>query len=118
MERGWFTQADQNKPRGILNFLSKVDCIPKSIIRETAAHFREGASPDEIIDSIGNTRRVALSGLYAEVLRRSDIPSTRAEALVRSTEASSVKRIDIVTRIWELIKVNTFHRSLSRVDLQ
>ena len=118
VERGWFTRADQEKPSGGLDFLSKVECLPKSIIRETAACFKEGASPGEIMDSIGNTRKVVLSGLYAEVLRRSDIPPTRAEELVRSTEASSVKRFDIVTRILELNRVPHFHQLLSRADLR
>ena len=32
VERGWFTRADQDKPKGTLDFLSKVECVPKSII--------------------------------------------------------------------------------------
>ena len=117
VERGWFTQADQNKPKEALDYLSKVECVPKSIIRETAAHFRDGVGPDEIVDAIGNTRKVVLSGLYAEVLRRSGTPPTRAEELVRSTEASSVKRSDIVIRILELNRVFRFHPLLSRAQL-
>ena len=117
VERGWFTRADQDKPMGTLDFLSKVDCVPRSVVREVATHFREGATPEEIMRAVGNTRKVVLSALYKEVLRRSDIPSTRAEELVRSTEVGSVTRLDIVTRVLELNGVFRTHYFLSCADL-
>ena len=117
VKRGWFTQADQDNPRGTLDFLSKVDCVPRSIILETAAHFRGGASPDEVMVSIGNTNKVVLSALYAEALRRSGVHSTRVEELVRSTERGSIRRFGIVSKILELNGVHHFHDLLSRSDL-
>ena len=105
MERGWFTQENQDKPKETIDFFSKVDCVPKSIIRETAVHFKENVGAEEILDSIGNTRKVVLSALYAEVLKRLDISSRRIEQLVRSTEASSIRRIDLVSKILQLSRV-------------
>ena len=117
MEQGWFTRANQDKPAGTLDFLSKVDCVPRSVVRGVATHFREGATPDEIVSAVGNTRKVVLSALYKEVLRRLDTPSTRAEELVRSTEAGSVTRLDIVARILELNRVFRIRYFLSCADL-
>lgn len=112
MERGWFTQADQDQAKGTLDFLSKVNSVPRSVIQEAAAHFREGASPDEVMGSVGNMRKIVLSALYAEVLRQLHIPSTRVEELVKSTEAGSIRKFDIVTRILDLNKVPRFRESL------
>lgn len=111
VQRGWFTHANQDNPKETLDFLAKVDCVPRSVVRSVAAHFRKGANADEILGTIGNTRKVVLSALYAEILKRLDIHSTRVEELVKSTEASSVSRFDITTRILELDGVLRFHCS-------
>ena len=115
MEQGWFTQTNQDKPEGTLNFLTKVDCVPKSVVRKVATYFKGGMSPDEIVGMIGNTRKVVLSALYADVLRRSNVPSTRVEKLVKSTEASSVSRLEITTRILDLDWVLHFHYTSARM---
>lgn len=61
--------------------------------------------PDEIMRKLGNTRRVALSALYADILRRSHSSPTETEALVRATEPSSVRRLDMVKMIIQLLQV-------------
>ena len=101
-----------------MGFLSKVECVPKSVVQEIGAYFRGNASPGDVIGMIGNTRKVVLSALYAEVLKRSTTHATRIEELVRSTEAGSVSRLDLVTRIIELDKVFNFDGSLSCADSQ
>ena len=103
VEQGWFTQSDQEKPRSPPDFLSKVYSVPKAVIRDVESRFKEGATPNEIMRTLGNTRRVALSALYAEVLKQTN--STRIEALVKATEIRSVKRLDIVKMIVELQQV-------------
>lgn len=62
------------------------------------------------MDSLGCIRKIVLSALYADVLRRSHVPPARVEELVRSTEASSVKRFDVVASILALNGVH--HPSL------
>jgi len=118
VKRGWFTHADQDKPKETLDFLARVECVPRSAVRQVAAHFRDGASADQTVGSIGNTRKVVLSALYADVLRRSNVPSARVEELVKSTQANSVSRLDIVTRVLNLDWVLRFHNLLPRADLR
>lgn len=55
--------------------------------------------------ALGNTRKVVLSALYAEVLRRGDHPPAHIDVLVKATEARSVKRLDMVKVIVELRQV-------------
>jgi len=62
-------------------------------------------SPDEIMRALGNTRKVVLSALYAEILGRGDRSATCIEVLVKATEAHSVKRLNIVKNIIELRQV-------------
>lgn len=105
MKQGWFAQDNQDKPKIALDFLCKVGSVPRSIIREAALHFREGSTPAEAMKAIGNTRKVVLSALYAEVLGRTDTPPTRIAELVKATGASSVKRVDLVAMILKLRRV-------------
>jgi len=88
-----------------LDFLCKVESVPRSIIRETGFHFRKGASPAEVMKAIGNTRKVVLSALYAEALRRTGAPLRSIKELVKATGVSSVKRVDLVARVLELSAV-------------
>ena len=70
--------------------------------------------------ALGNTRRVVLSALYAEVLRQGDPSPTHIEVLVKATEAHSVKRLDIVKMIVDLLQVglvSSLHRYLAYLDL-
>lgn len=107
VEQGWFAESDQNRPTGILDFLCKVGSVPKSVIRETEAHFGRGASPDEIMRAIGNTHKVVLSALYAQALKRVNTPPLHTAELVRGIEIKSVRRIDIVSRISDLHEVSS-----------
>jgi len=105
VEQGWFSQSDQEQPKNAPDFLSKVYSVPKSIIRDVELRFKDGLTPNETMRALGSTRRVVLSALYAEVLRRSDPPPTHIEVLVKATEVHSVKRLDIVKTILELRQV-------------
>jgi hypothetical protein len=105
VEQGWFTQADQEKPKSVPDFLCKVYSVPRSIIRDVESCFEDGMTPDETMRALGNTRKVVLSALYAEVLRRSDSSPTHIEALIKATEARSFKRPDIAKAIAELRRV-------------
>lgn len=105
VEQGWFAESDQDRPINALDFLCKVDSVPRSVIRETEAHFRRVASPDEIMRTIGKTRKVVLSALYAQALRRVNTPPLRIAELVRGTETKSVRRFDIVVRISDIREV-------------
>ena len=105
VEQGWFTQSDQDKPKGVLDFLSKVYSVPKSITRDAETRFKDGMTPNEVIRTLGNTRRVVISALYSEVLRRCNTSQSHIEVLVKATEARSVTRLDVVKRIVELRQV-------------
>ena len=76
-----------------------------SIVRETEAHFESGASPKEIMRRAGNTQKVVLSAVYARALRRVNTPLSRIAELVKGTEAKSVKRLNIITRILGVCEV-------------
>lgn len=98
-KQGWFAEDDQDKPIRAPDFLCKVNAIPPSVIRETETHFESSANPQEIMRAVGNTRKVVLSALYAQVLRRIGTPSSRILELVKMTETKSVRRLDVITRI-------------------
>ena len=53
-----------------LDYPCKVEVVPKSIIRETEFHFKAGLSAADVMQAMGEVRKVALSALYAEVLGR------------------------------------------------
>lgn len=105
VEQGWFTQSDQVNPRSVPDFLCKVYSVPKSIIRDVESHFKDCVTPNETVRALGNTRKVVLSALYAEVLKRSNPSLVHVDRLVKATETRSVKRRDIVEMIVELRQV-------------
>ena len=67
--------------------------------------------------AIGNTRKVVLSALYAQALRRINTPPPHTAELVKGTETNSVKRLDIVARILEIHEVPCLLSSQHRTDI-